>query len=75
MFGIDVEPVIIREKGSYNKKFFRLNWSMKTPCGQYEISCIETVDVMISKNTWRVIDEITYLVYPNEDGVIGKIIY
>jgi hypothetical protein len=75
MFGIDVEPSIIRHPGSYYKtRAFRYLWSMKTPCGRYEIACFEPARVMAVKPAWHVIDW-QLLAYRNEWPTTGKVIY
>ena len=75
MFGITVEPVIVRHPGSFYKtRAFRYCWSMKTPCGRYEIACYETAAVMAQRPAWHVLDQMSLLEYQH-DRIIGKVIY
>lgn len=58
MFGITVDPVIIRKKESYHKtNQFRHLWSMRTKNGQYEISSYEKAGDMAKKAYWQVLDQ------------------
>lgn len=76
MFGIIVEPVIVRHPGSFYKtRDFRYCWSMQTPCGRYEIACYEPARVMAEKPAWHVLDQVSLLKYQGEVGIIGKVIY
>lgn len=76
MFGITVEPVIIRHPGSYYKtRDFRYCWSMKTPCGRYEIACYEPAAEMAKKSAWHVLDHLPMLKYQSDGRIIGKVVY
>jgi len=76
MFGIIVEPIIIRHPGSFYKtRDFRYCWSMKTKCSKYEIACYEPATIMAEKKAWRVLDQISLLEYKNNGRIIGKVIY
>lgn len=76
MFGIVVEPVVIRHPGSYYKTTeFRFLWSMQTPCGRFEIGCFETAKSMIEKDAWRVYDNLSLEKYPGPRRITGKVIY
>ena len=76
MFGIIVEPVILRHPGSYYKtRAFRYSWSMQTPCGRYEIACYEKATTMAQKVAWHVLDQVSLLKYQGEGRIIGKVIY
>lgn len=75
MFGITVEPVIIRHPGSYYKtREFRYLWSMQTPCGRYEIACFEPAADMATKPAWHVID-LPLLAYRSKWPITGKVVY
>ena len=57
MFGITVEPVIIRQSASYYKTIaFRYLWRMQTKCGQYGIASYEQAKDMGEKSAWHVLD-------------------
>lgn len=76
MFGIDVEPIILRHPGSYFKtRAFRYSWSMLTPCGRYEIACYEPAVAMADKTAWHVLDQVSLLKYQGLGLTIGKVIY
>lgn len=76
MFGITVEPVIVRHAGSFYKtRDFRYCWSMLTVCGRFEIACYEPASVMAEKPAWHVLDQYDLLKYKSECGIIGKVIY
>lgn len=75
MFGIEVEPIIIRWPGSFSKTGeFRYVWSMRTECGRYEIACVETAIDMAQKKEWRVLDS-KLIGYHSHGRRIGKVIY
>ena len=57
MFGITVEPVIIRKEESYFKTAaIGPLWSMRTKCGKYIISSCEKAAEMGAKSAWHVLD-------------------
>ena len=74
MFGITVEPVIIRQPESYKKtEDFRYLWKMKTICGKYCIACHETAIKMSERKAWHVMD--SKIFYDPFDQSITKFIY
>ena len=74
MFGITVEPIIIRQPQSYYKTIaFRHLWSMKTECNKYCIASYEKANIMIEKSAWHVLDNDLFSI-KNEKTII-KIIY
>lgn len=76
MFGIIVEPIILRHPGSYFKtQAFRYSWSMTTPCGRYEIACYEPAVAMAEQPAWHVLDQVSLLKYQGLGLTIGKVIY
>ena len=76
MFNIIVEPIIIRHSGSYYKtREFRYAWSMQTPCGRYEIACIEPAKYMGKRSAWYVLDQMSLANYMGKGRTIGKVIY
>ncbi len=76
MFGIAVEPVIIRHPGSFYKtRDFRYCWSMQTLCGRFEIACYEPAAYMATRPAWHVLDQVSLFKYQKKGRVIGKVIY
>ena len=74
MFGITVEPVIIRQPQSYYKTIaFRHLWSMKTECNKYCIASYEQANIMIEKSAWHVLDN--PLFDQPDNRIITKFIY
>ncbi len=74
MFGIIVEPVIIRQSASYYKTIaFRPLWNMRTKCNYYGIASYEQASEMASKPYWNVLDYQLFNI--KKDRKIIKIIY
>ena len=72
MFGITVEPVIIRQPQSYYKTIaFRHLWEMR--CNRYCIASYEQASIMIEKSAWQVLDNPLFD-QPN-NRIITKFIY
>ena len=74
MFGITVEPIVIRQPGSYYKTIaFRHLWEMRTICNSYGIACYEQAGVMAKKSAWHVLDSPLFE-HPDSEIII-KFIY
>ena len=57
MFGITVEPIIIRQPQSYYKTIaFRPLWNLKTEDNKYQIISFEKAVAMSKKSYWQVLD-------------------
>ena len=74
MFGITVEPIIIRRPQSYYKTAsFSPLFSMKTLNNKYQISSYEQAKEMARKSAWHVLD---FLLFKEpRSKTITKIIY
>jgi hypothetical protein len=73
-FGIDVEPVIFRQRASYyHGHALAYKWVMRTFDRQFIIASYENAKEMAFKNEWRVLDGM--LAYANTPFVTGKTIY